>query len=50
MIARRIDAMDGFVSDATHRRGQVVTGGKRIGNKGYFYAPTVLTDVPDTAR
>ena len=22
------------------------TGGERIGNKGYFFEPTVLTDVP----
>ncbi len=25
-------------------------GGKRIGNKGYFFAPTILADVPTTAR
>jgi succinate-semialdehyde dehydrogenase/glutarate-semialdehyde dehydrogenase len=51
MIApRRLDAMDAFVSDATAQGSTVVTGGKRIGNKGYFYAPTLLRDVPDTAR
>ena len=26
------------------------TGGKRIGNQGYFFEPTVLTDVPLDAR
>ncbi|RXG85212.1 aldehyde dehydrogenase family protein [Bradyrhizobium zhanjiangense] len=26
------------------------TGGKRIGNTGYFFEPTVLTDVPPQAR
>ena len=25
---------------------EVRTGGERIGNKGYFYQPTVMTDVP----
>jgi succinate-semialdehyde dehydrogenase/glutarate-semialdehyde dehydrogenase len=51
MIApRRLDAMDAFVSDATAKGATVVTGGKRIGNKGFFYAPTLLRDVPDTAR
>ena len=51
MIApRRLEAMDAFVSDATAKGAAVVTGGKRIGNKGYFYAPTLLKDVPDTAR
>src|SRR5690606_3983682 len=26
------------------------TGGKRIANKGYFFEPTVITDVPITAK
>jgi succinate-semialdehyde dehydrogenase / glutarate-semialdehyde dehydrogenase len=26
------------------------TGGKRIGNVGYFFEPTVVTDVPTSAR
>ncbi|BCM21972.1 NAD-dependent succinate-semialdehyde dehydrogenase [Mesorhizobium sp. J8] len=51
MIApRRLEAMDAFVSDAQSRGAKVVTGGQRRGNKGYFYAPTLLRDVPDTAR
>ncbi|WP_245419056.1 aldehyde dehydrogenase family protein [Phyllobacterium endophyticum] len=25
-------------------------GGERVGNEGYFYAPTLLRDVPDNAR
>jgi succinate-semialdehyde dehydrogenase/glutarate-semialdehyde dehydrogenase len=28
----------------------VTTGGERLGNRGYFYAPTVLSDVPDSAK
>jgi len=45
--ARRIDAMDKFVNDAKDRGGKIVTGGTRRGNQGYFYAPTVITDLPD---
>ena len=29
---------------------RIVTGGSRIGNRGYFYPLTVLADVPDDAR
>jgi succinate-semialdehyde dehydrogenase/glutarate-semialdehyde dehydrogenase len=47
---RRLDVMDGFVADAKSHGAQVATGGERLGNRGYFYAPTVLKDVPDSAR
>ena len=45
--ARRIDAMDKFVNDAKDRGGKIVTGGTRRGNQGYFYEPTVISDLPD---
>ena len=48
--ARRIDAMDSFVNDARDRGGKVVTGGSRRGNQGYFYEPTVITDLPDDCK
>jgi succinate-semialdehyde dehydrogenase/glutarate-semialdehyde dehydrogenase len=36
--------------DATVKAGaKVLTGGKRIGDKGNFYAPTVLRDIPKNA-
>jgi succinate-semialdehyde dehydrogenase/glutarate-semialdehyde dehydrogenase len=35
----------GLVADARQRGAEVQTGGERIGNKGYFYEPTVLTGV-----
>jgi succinate-semialdehyde dehydrogenase/glutarate-semialdehyde dehydrogenase len=47
---RRIAAMDGFVSDAIERGAKLAAGGRRIGERGYFYAPTVLTHVPADAR
>jgi succinate-semialdehyde dehydrogenase / glutarate-semialdehyde dehydrogenase len=48
--ARRIDAMEGFVADAKSRGGKIATGGARRGNQGYFYEPTVITDVPDDSK
>jgi succinate-semialdehyde dehydrogenase / glutarate-semialdehyde dehydrogenase len=48
--ARRIDAMEAFVTDAKERGGKIVTGGQRRGNQGYFFEPTVLTDVPDDCK
>ncbi|MCZ7642489.1 MAG: NAD-dependent succinate-semialdehyde dehydrogenase [Pseudorhodoplanes sp.] len=48
--SRRLDAMDSFVADAKQRGGKIVTGGSRRGNQGYFYEPTVITDLPDDAR
>jgi succinate-semialdehyde dehydrogenase/glutarate-semialdehyde dehydrogenase len=48
--ARRIDAMETFVTDAKDHGAKVVTGGTRHGNQGFFYQPTVLTDVPDDAK
>ncbi len=48
--ARRIDAMETFVNDAKDRGGKIVTGGTRHGNQGYFFEPTVITDVPDDSK
>jgi succinate-semialdehyde dehydrogenase/glutarate-semialdehyde dehydrogenase len=47
---RRITAMETFIGDATQRGATVQTGGHRIGNKGNFFEPTVLTGVPKDAR
>jgi succinate-semialdehyde dehydrogenase/glutarate-semialdehyde dehydrogenase len=47
---RRLNAMQSIVEDARAEGATVVTGGARIGNAGNFFGPTVLTDVPDTAR
>ena len=48
--ARRIDAMESFVRDAKDRGGKIVTGGDRHGNQGYFFEPTVITEVPDDSK
>ncbi len=48
--ARRLDALQAFADDAAALGARVLTGGHRIGRQGYFFAPTVLADVPDRAR
>lgn len=48
--ARRVDAVETLVSDAVKNGGEITAGGKRIGNQGNFYEPTVLAGVPETAR
>ena len=48
--SRRIDAMLGFVDDAVGKGAKLALGGKRIGGAGYFFEPTVLTEVPASAR
>jgi succinate-semialdehyde dehydrogenase/glutarate-semialdehyde dehydrogenase len=50
MHARRVEAMEGFVADAQKAGANLRTGGKRIGNQGYFFEPTVFTEVPLDAR
>ncbi len=47
---RRIPAIEDMINDATSKGGKLATGGERIGNKGYFFQPTVLTGVPTDAK
>ena len=47
---RRVNAMESLIQDAQEKGAKVATGGKRIGNQGNFFEPTVLTDLPETAR
>ncbi len=39
-----------LVDDAVQAGAKVLAGGSTVGEQGYFYAPTVLTDVPASAR
>ena len=48
--SRRVAAMAEFMEDAVQSGAQVMTGGERIGSSGNFFAPTILNDVPLTAR
>jgi succinate-semialdehyde dehydrogenase/glutarate-semialdehyde dehydrogenase len=39
-----------LVEDATGKGAKILTGGEKLDGPGYFYKPTVVTDVPDDAR
>ncbi len=47
---RRVAALQDLVGDAIAQGARLVTGGERIGNTGNYFAPTVLADVPVSAR
>lgn len=47
---RRLEAVEALVADAVAHGGRIVTGGHRLARAGFFYAPTVLADVPENAR
>ncbi len=40
---RRIPALERLIDDATRQGAEIRTGGARIGNRGNFFQPTVLT-------
>ena len=44
-----LDKVESLVADAVSKGARVLTGGHRPEGPGYFYTPTVLTDVPLTA-
>ncbi|MDQ3677169.1 MAG: NAD-dependent succinate-semialdehyde dehydrogenase [Actinomycetota bacterium] len=48
--AEQLDKVAGLVEDAVSKGATALCGGERVDGPGYFYAPTVLTDVPDDAR
>lgn len=50
--ARRVDATEALANDAMAKGARAAAGGKRAGGagRGYFFEPTVLSDVPLEAR
>ena len=48
--ARRVDSAESFVQDARAAGANVAVGGERMGNQGFYFQPTVMSDVPDGAR
>ena len=47
---RRKSAMQNLVADAAQQNAKLKTGGKALGTAGNFWAPTVLTELPLSAR
>jgi succinate-semialdehyde dehydrogenase/glutarate-semialdehyde dehydrogenase len=43
---RRPDAMERMIGDAVAKGARLKAGGERIGNQGFFYAPSVISEVP----
>jgi succinate-semialdehyde dehydrogenase/glutarate-semialdehyde dehydrogenase len=43
--AKQRDKVAELVEDAVDKGAKVMTGGETVGDQGYFYAPTVLSDV-----
>lgn len=48
--ARRVDDMQRFCDDAADRGARVLCGGHAVARPGFYFAPTVLADVPAAAR
>ncbi len=46
----RLNAMDELLTDARKHGAQFKAGGSRIAGAGYFWEPTVISDVPNEAR
>ena len=46
---RRLPALKALVDDAVAKGADLLAGGNRIGDRGYFFEPTVLANVPDHA-
>lgn len=47
---RRIEALEAMAADARAKGARVLTGGERLGNRGYFFPVTTIADLPDDAR
>jgi succinate-semialdehyde dehydrogenase / glutarate-semialdehyde dehydrogenase len=47
---RRRPAVAALIDDAVKSGARLLSGGEALSGKGYFYAPTVLADVPESCR
>ncbi|MGQ0772554.1 MAG: NAD-dependent succinate-semialdehyde dehydrogenase [Nitrososphaerota archaeon] len=45
-----LERIEGIVNDAVSNGAHVLTGGKRLGQKGYFYSPTILEKISPKMR
>jgi aldehyde dehydrogenase (NAD+) len=46
----QFDKVMGYIDSGKQERANLATGGKRVGDKGYFIEPTVFTDVRDDMK
>lgn len=47
---KALDSVSGLVDDAAEKGATILTGGKRAGGDGYFYEPTVISNVSRETR
>ncbi len=47
---RRLSSMETLIGDAMSRGAKLETGGERLGNRGFFWKPTVLTNIDSSMR
>ncbi|WP_371657326.1 NAD-dependent succinate-semialdehyde dehydrogenase [Streptomyces sp. NBC_00280] len=47
---RRLKSLERLTADVVARGAKILTGGERLDRPGYFFAPTVLTEVPEDAE
>ena len=47
---RGLERMENLIGDAKTKGAELLAGGERIGNQGYFHQPTVLAEVPIEAE
>jgi succinate-semialdehyde dehydrogenase/glutarate-semialdehyde dehydrogenase len=47
---RRLQAMQQFTEDAVQRGARIELGGERLGSRGFFFPPTILSGVDDGQR
>ncbi|MFD9669141.1 NAD-dependent succinate-semialdehyde dehydrogenase [Rhodococcus sp. NPDC059968] len=50
ITSRQRSTVAGLVDDAVTKGATIMTGGRHVAGQGYFYEPTVLADVPHTAK
>jgi succinate-semialdehyde dehydrogenase / glutarate-semialdehyde dehydrogenase len=46
----QLSKVEDLVNDALQKGAKKLVGGERLDGRGYFFPPTVLTDIPDGAR
>ncbi len=48
--AKALETIDSQVNDSINEGAEVLTGGKQIGGKGYYYKPTILGNITPNMR